>query len=226
MSKNPFDFSEELYEYVKSVSLRESEQLRLLREVTEKMELANMQISPDQGQFMAMLVKLMNAKCIVEVGTFTGYSALAMAQALPDDGRLIACDISREWTRIGQPFWEQAGVADRIDLRIGPALDTMDELLDEGLAGTVDLIFIDADKGNYQHYYQRGIELLKTNGLIVVDNVFWDGAVIDDQNQKEDTVSIRNMNRIIFRDQRVDISMIAIGDGLFLARKSEERISD
>ena len=219
MSKNPFDFSEELYEYIKSVSLRESEQLRLLREVTQEMELANMQISPDQGQFMAMLVKLINAKCIVEVGTFTGYSALAMAQALPDDGRLIACDISREWTRIGQPFWEQAGVADRIDLRIGPALDTMDELLDEGLAGTVDLIFIDADKGNYQHYYQRGIELLKTNGLIVVDNVFWDGAVIDDRNQKEDTVSIRNMNRIIFRDQRVDISMIAIGDGLFLARK-------
>ena len=219
MSKNPFEFSEELYEYVKSVSLRESEQLRLLREATQGMELANMQISPDQGQFMAMLVKLMNAKCIVEVGTFTGYSALAMAQALPDDGRLIACDISREWTRIGQPFWEQAGVADRIDLRIGPALDTMDELLNEGLAGTVDLIFIDADKGNYQHYYQRGIELLKTNGLIVVDNVFWDGAVIDDRNQKEDTVSIRNMNRIIYRDQRVDISMIAIGDGLFLARK-------
>ncbi len=219
MSKNPFEFSEELYEYVKSVSLRESEQLRLLREATQGMELANMQISPDQGQFMAMLVKLMNAKCIVEVGTFTGYSALAMAQALPDDGRLIACDISREWTRIGQSFWEQAGVADRIDLRIGPALDTMDELLDEGLAGTVDLIFIDADKGNYQHYYQRGIELLKTNGLIVVDNVFWDGAVIDDRNQKEDTVSIRNMNRIIFQDQRVDISMIAIGDGLFLARK-------
>ncbi len=219
MSKNPFDFSEELYEYVKSVSLRESEQLRLLREATQGMELANMQISPDQGQFMAMLVKLVNAKCIVEVGTFTGYSALAMAQALPDDGRLIACDISREWTGIGQSFWEQAGVADRIDLRIGPALDTMDELLNEGLAGTVDLIFIDADKGNYQHYYQRGIELLKTNGLIVVDNVFWDGAVIDDRNQKEDTVSIRNMNRIIYRDQRVDISMIAIGDGLFLARK-------
>ncbi len=219
MSKNPLDFSEELYEYVKSVSLRESEQLRSLRKVTQGMELANMQISPDQGQFMAMLVKLMNAKCIVEVGTFTGYSALAMAQALPDDGRLIACDISREWTSTGEIYWEQAGVADRIDLRIGPALDTMDELLDEGLAGTVDLIFIDADKENYQHYYQRGIELLKTNGLIVVDNVFWDGAVIDDQNQKEDTVSIRNMNRIISRDQRVDISMIAIGDGLFLVRK-------
>ena len=219
MSKNPLDFSEELYEYVKSVSLRESEQLRLLREVTQEMELANMQISPDQGQFMAMLVKLMNAKCIVEVGTFTGYSALAMAQALPDDGRLIACDISREWTSRGEIYWERAGVADRIDLRIGPALETMDELLDEGLAGSVDLIFIDADKGNYRNYYERGVELLKTNGLIVVDNVFWDGAVIDDRNQKEDTVSIRNMNRIISRDQRVDISMIAIGDGLFLARK-------
>ncbi len=219
MSKNPLDFSEELYEYVKSVSLRESEQLRSLREVTQEMELANMQVSPDQGQFMAMLVKLMNAKCVVEVGTFTGYSALAMAQALPDDGRLIACDISREWTSTGEIYWEQAGVADRIDLRIGPALETMDELLDEGLAGSVDLIFIDADKGSYRNYYERGIELLKTNGLIVVDNVFWDGAVIDDRNQKEDTVSIRNMNRIISRDQRVDISMIAIGDGLFLARK-------
>ena len=219
MSKNPVSYDENMYQYIKSVSLRESEQLRLLREATQAMEQANMQISPDQGQFMAMLVKLMNARCIVEVGTFTGYSALAMAQALPEDGRLIACDISREWTSTGQIYWEQAGVADRIDLRIGPALDTMDELLDEGLAGTVDLIFIDADKGNYQHYYQRGIELLKTNGLIVVDNVFWDGAVIDDRNQEEDTVSIRNMNQIISRDQRVDISMIAIGDGLFLARK-------
>ncbi len=219
MSKNPVSYDEKMYQYIKSVSLRESEQLRLLGEATQAMEQANMQISPDQGQFMAMLVKLMNARCIVEVGTFTGYSALAMAQALPDDGRLIACDISREWTSAGQIYWEQAGVADRIDLRIGPALETMDELLNEGLAGSVDLIFIDADKGNYQRYYERGIELLKTNGLIVVDNVFWDGAVIDDRNQEEDTVSIRNMNQIICRDQRVDISMIAIGDGLFLARK-------
>ena len=219
MPKNPLSHDEEMYRYMQSVSLRESEELKSLREITQAMEKANMQISPDQGQFMAMLVKLMNARCIVEVGTFTGYSALAMAQALPDDGRLIACDISREWTGTGQIYWERAGVADRIDLRIGPALDTMDELLNEGLAGVVDLIFIDADKGNYPHYYERGIELLKTNGLIVVDNVFWDGAVVDECNQEEDTVSIRNMNRLISWDQRVDISMIAVGDGLFLARK-------
>ncbi len=219
MSKNPISYDEKMYQYMQSVALRESETLGALREVTQRMEQANMQISPDQGQFMALLVKLMNAKYIVEVGTFTGYSALAMAQALPDDGRLIACDISREWTRTGQVYWERAGVAERIDLRIGPALDTMDELLAEGLAGAVDLVFIDADKGNYPHYYERGIELLKTNGLIVVDNVFWDGAVIDEHNQEEDTVSIRNMNRLISRDRRVDISMIAIGDGLFLARK-------
>lgn len=219
MSKNPVSFGEELYEYIKSVSLRESETCRLLREVTQEMEMARMQISPDQGQFMALLVRLMNAKCIVEVGTFTGYSALIMAQALPEDGRLIACDISREWTRVGQPFWEQAGVADKIDLRIGPAADTLDQLLDQGMAEAVDLVFIDADKVNYQNYYQRGLELLKTNGLIVVDNVFWGGAVVDGQNQKEDTVSIRNINQTISQDQRVDISMISVGDGLFLARK-------
>ena len=183
------------------------------------MESAQMQISPDQGQFMAMLVKLLNAKTVVEVGTFTGYSALAMAQALPEQGRLIACDLSSEWTDMGKPFWQQAGVDHKIDLRLGPALETLDQLIESGWSESVDMIFIDADKGNYVNYYQRALKLLRPNGLIIVDNVFWDGAVIDQTDQSEDTVSIRKMNQCISDDNTVDISMISVGDGLFLVRK-------
>jgi caffeoyl-CoA O-methyltransferase len=178
-----------------------------------------MQISPDQGQFMALLVKLLDARIIVEVGTYTGYSALAMAGALPGDGRLIACDISREWTNIGLPFWEQAGVRDKIDLRIAPALDTLDQLLEQGLAGKVDLVFIDADKTSYVNYYDRAYRLLRPNGLILIDNVFWSGAVADPDITDEDTIAIRRLNDLVSRDDRVDISMISVGDGLFLARK-------
>ncbi len=219
MSKNPVSQFEGLYDYIKSVSLRESPELQLLRQATQGMEMAGMQISPDQGQFMALLVKLINARSIVEVGTFTGYSALAMAQALPDDGRLIASDISQEWTSIGIPFWEQAGVGHKIDLRIGPALQTLDGLLDQGMTGKVDLVFIDADKVNYTDYYDRAYRLLRPNGLVLVDNVFWDGAVADADDNQEDTLAIRALNQTISADERVDISMIAVGDGLFLARK-------
>lgn len=219
MPKNPLTHDEVLYDYLKQVSVRESEPLRLLREVTQGMEMAMMQISPDQGQFMAMLVKLINAKTIVEVGTFTGYSTLAMAEALPDDGKLIACDISEEWTNVGKPFWEQAGVSKLINLKIGPATETLETLLRSGLENQVDLIFIDADKPNYTHYYDIGYKLLKQNGLIVVDNVFWSGSVIDETDQDESTVAIRDINSRISADDRVDISMISVGDGLFLARK-------
>ncbi len=219
MSKNPLNHEAALYEYLVSVSVRESDALKQLREATRKMEMAMMQISPDQGQFMAMLVQLVNAKTVIEVGTFTGYSTLCMAQALPEDGRVIACDISTEWTDIGKPFWKQAGVAEKIALRIGPALDTLDALISSGLEGHVDLVFIDADKVNYGEYYERAVRLVRRNGLIVVDNVFWGGAVIDEENNEESTTAIRMINRRISRDDRVDIAMVAVGDGLFLARK-------
>ena len=219
MSKNPLNHEAALYEYLVSVSVRESDALKQLREATGRMEMAMMQISPDQGQFMAMLVQLVNAKTVIEVGTFTGYSTLWMAEALPGDGRVIACDISTEWTDIGKPFWKQAGVAEKITLRIGPALDTLDELISSGLEGHVDLVFIDADKVNYGHYYERAVRLVRRNGLIVVDNVFWGGAVIDEENNEESTTAIRAINRQVSRDDRVDIAMVAVGDGLFLARK-------
>ncbi len=219
MSKNPLNHEAALYKYLVSVSVRESDALKQLREATGKMEMAMMQISPDQGQFMAMLVQLVNAKTVIEVGTFTGYSTLWMAEALPGDGRVIACDISTEWTDIGKPFWKQAGVAEKITLRIGPALDTLDELISSGLEGHVDLVFIDADKVNYGHYYERAVRLVRRNGLIVVDNVFWGGSVIDEENNGESTAAIRAINRQISKDDRVDIAMVAVGDGLFLARK-------
>ena len=220
MPKNPLSHGDALYDYLKLVCVRESDPLRLLRETTATMEKAVMQISPDQGQFMAMLVRLMGAVTIVEVGTFTGYSALAMAQALPDEGKLIACDVSAEWTRVGIPFWEQAGVDHKIDLRIAPAKDTLDELLAHGYEGLVDLVFIDADKVNYHHYYERAFHLVRQNGLIIVDNVFWGGRVVDEADQEEDTVAIRAINQRISTDPRVDVAMVAVGDGLLLARKT------
>ncbi|MCY4314443.1 MAG: class I SAM-dependent methyltransferase [Gammaproteobacteria bacterium] len=185
------------------------------------MEQSMMQISPDQGQFMALMVKLMGAKTIVEIGTFTGYSALAMAQALPPDGRLIACDISREWTLVGRPYWEQAGVSQNIDLRLAPALDTLDELLQSGFKESVDMVFIDADKENGIAYYERSLQLLRPGGLVIADNAFWGGAVADPDNTEVATEAIRDLTRLIHKDSRVESSMIAVGDGLMLARKRD-----
>ncbi len=219
MSKNPIANDEALYDYLKSVSVRETTQLIQLRKQTASMPSSGMQISPDQGQFMAMLVHLIEAKHIIEIGTFTGYSTLCMALALPDDGRIIACDVSREWTTVGQVYWDQAGVQDKIDLRLGPALDTLDSLLSQGCQGTFDLAFIDADKANYDHYYEKCLQLIKPNKLILIDNVFWGGAVLDSQRDDEDTNSIRALNAKIATDPRIDRSMITIGDGLTLVRK-------
>ncbi len=221
MAKNPVKNSVEMYQYILDNTLEESESLHLLRQATSTMEQSMMQISPDQGQFMALMVKLMGAKTIVEIGTFTGYSTLAMAQALPPNGRLIACDISEEWTSVGRPYWEQADVSQKIDLRLASALDTLDELLQSGLRESVDMVFIDADKENGIAYYERSLQLLRPGGLVIVDNAFWGGAVADLDNSEADTNAIRELTRLIHRDIKVDSSMIAVGDGLLLARKRE-----
>ncbi len=223
MAKNPVQNPEQMYHYILDNTLDESEALYLLRETTSNMEHSMMQISPDQGQFMALMVKLMGATTIVEIGTFTGYSALAMAQALPADGRLIACDISREWTLVGRPYWERAGVSEKIDLRLAPALDTLHELLESGFKEAVDMVFIDADKENGIAYYECSLQLLRPGGLVIVDNAFWGGAVADPDNTEADTEAIRELTCLIHEDTRVESSMIAVGDGLLLARKCETK---
>jgi predicted O-methyltransferase YrrM len=211
--------SEALYAYLLDVSLREDDVLRRLREETAGMENANMQIGPDQGQLMALLVELVGAKNVLEIGTFTGYSALAMALALPEDGRLVACDISEEWTSVGRRYWEEAGVADRIELRLAPAAETLRALLAEGRAGTFDFAFIDADKGGYETYYESTLELLRPGGLVAVDNTLWEGKVADPTVHDADTEAIRAFNRKLGGDERVSLSLVPIGDGLTLARK-------
>lgn len=219
MGKQTLDLRDDLYSYLLEVSLQESPVLRALRKETDQLENAQMQISPDQGQFMALLVKLIAAKQIIEIGTFTGYSALVMAQALPDTGKLIACDTSVEWTSIASKYWRLAGINDRIDLRLAPALETLQLLVDDGHAGQFDLVFIDADKVNIQNYYEHSLDLLKSGGVVLVDNVLWGGSVIDSRDDSDDTSSIREFNKCLSQDERVEISMIPIGDGLTIARK-------
>lgn len=211
--------TEALHRYLLSVSLREPESLRRLREETASLPMAGMQIAPDQGQFMSLLVKLVGARRILEVGVFTGYSSLVMALALPADGRLTALDVSEEWTAVARRHWREAGVADKIDLRLRPALDSLDALLAEGLAGSYDLAFIDADKQNYLGYYERCLQLLKPGGLLLVDNALWGGQVADPQDNGEDTCAIRALNARIHGDPRVDLSLLPIADGLMLALK-------
>ncbi|MCY4051168.1 MAG: class I SAM-dependent methyltransferase [Gammaproteobacteria bacterium] len=221
MAKNPVKNSVQMYQYILDNTLKESKILRLLRETTSTMEKSMMQISPDQGQFMALMVKLMGATTIIEIGTFTGYSALVMAQALPVNGKLIACDVSHEWTSIGRTYWEQAGVNQKIDLRLAPALDTLNELLETGFKEDVDMVFIDADKENGITYYELTLQLLRPGGLVIIDNAFWGGAVAEPDNTEVDTEAIRELTRLIHEDVRVESSMIAVGDGLLLARKCE-----
>jgi len=219
MSNRSISLTDALYQYLLDVSLRESDLQRRLREETATHPMARMQISPEQGQFMALLVKLVGARRCLEVGVFTGYSSLSVALALPEDGAIVACDVSEEWTAIARRYWAEARVAAKIDLRLAPALTTLDSLLASGASGTIDLAFIDADKVNYLAYYQRALQLLRTGGLIVVDNTLWSGRVADPEVADEDTVALRHFNECLHLDDRVDLSMVPIGDGLTLARK-------
>ena len=219
MAKRFLAMDARLYGYVLDHSLREPAVLAELREETAKLAQAGMQIGPDQGQFMALLAKLAGARRCIEIGVFTGYSALAVALALPADGRIVACDKSEEWTAIARRFWKEAGVESKIDLRLGEAIATLEALLAEGGAGRYDFAFIDADKGNYLAYYERCLKLLRPGGLIVVDNTLWSGDVADMSNTKADTVSLRAFNDALRRDERIDLALLAIGDGVTLARK-------
>ena len=219
MSKQTTGLEQHLADYIQSISLREPDILKQLREETAKLSMARMQISPEQGQFMALLAQLMGAKKTLEIGVFTGYSALAVALALPDDGKVIACDISEEYTAIAKDFWERAGVSEKIDLRIAPALETLEKLITEGETGSFDLAFIDADKRNYENYYERALILLRPGGLILIDNVLWSGKVLDPTITDKQTQAIREFNRKLYQDSRISLSLIAIADGLTLALK-------
>ena len=219
MSARTLQITPALYEYLMKVGVRESAAAAALRIETSKMPMAMMQISPEQAAFMQLIVKLLGVRRALEVGTFTGYSALAVAEAMPADGRLIACDVSKEWTSVGKPHWAAAGVADKIDLRIAPAVATLDKLIAEGQSNTFDFAFIDADKSNYDNYYERALKLVRVGGLIGIDNTLWNGAVVDASRQDDDTKAIRALNTKVHGDTRVDVVLLPIGDGLTLARR-------
>lgn len=221
MSTRTLNLDDRLHAYLLAVGVREPEVLARLRAETARLPMARMQISPEQGQFMALLVKLTGARRCLEVGTFTGYSALACALALPPDGQLVAMDVSAEWTAIARRYWEEAGVAGRIQLRLGPAAETLAELAAGPGAGSYDFMFVDADKTGYARYLELGLELLRPGGLMAFDNVLWSGRVADPADQDEDTVALRDLNERLRRDGRVDIALVPIGDGLTLARKRE-----
>jgi predicted O-methyltransferase YrrM len=217
--KKTIGIEQPLYDYLLSVSLAEPEVLQQLRTETATFSNAIMQIAPEQGQFMALLVRLMGAKKALEVGVFTGYSSLCVAIALPEDGKLVACDISDEYTSVARRYWDKAGVGNKIDLKIAPAIETLDELLANGESETFDFAFIDADKSNYSNYYDRALKLIRSGGLIAVDNVLWSGAVADPEIQDNRTNNIREFNQKLHEDERVTISLVPIADGLTLALK-------
>ncbi len=220
MSTRSFLVPEQLADYVDQNWIDEAAVLSELRDETAStMEAANMQISPDLGQFLTVLIKGINARRTVEVGVFTGYSSTVTALALPPDGRIIACDVSEEFTSMARRYWAKAGVANKIELRLGPALDTLDQMIALGGAGHYDFAFIDADKANYWGYFERCLQLLRPGGLIAVDNVLWSGRVADNSDQEENTVAIRDFNRRVHADKRVIASLVPIGDGLTLAAK-------
>jgi predicted O-methyltransferase YrrM len=221
MANRTLSLNDALYAYLHRVSLREPKVLRKLREATEQEEHANMRSAPEQGQFMAMLLGLIGARRVIEVGTFTGYGTLWLAQALPEDGEIVTCDISERWTFVARRFWEEAGVLPKVRLELGPALETLDLLLANGEAGEFDFAFIDADKINYDGYYERCLKLVRPGGIIAVDNVLWGGDVIDEANHEESTEAIRAFNLKLADDLRIELSMLPIADGLTLAVKRQ-----
>lgn len=220
MSRTTNVLPDSIYQYLCSVSLREPALLAELREVTRTLPRASMQLSPEEGQFLSLLIKLAGARKCLEVGVFTGYSSTCIALALPPEGRLIACDVNVEWTTIARQYWERAGVANKIDLRLGPGIDLLDALLADGQAGTFDFAFIDADKSNYLNYYERALKLVRSGGLIGIDNTLWYGKPADPAVNDPDTEAIREVNRRVHADARVTMSLVPIGDGLTLALKS------
>jgi len=219
MSNKTFTLSDDLYAYLFEHSVREPDILRRLREETARDSMARMQIAPEQGQLMQLLVRLMGARRYLEVGVFTGYSSLAVALALPADGRIVACDVSDTWTAVARRYWAEAGVAEKIDLRLAPALQTLDQLIAGGAAGSFDFAFIDADKTSYRAYYERALTLIRVGGLIAVDNTLWEGRVADPMARDADTRAIRDFNRHLRDDRQVHLCLVPIGDGLSLALK-------
>ena len=219
MSNRTLQIDDRLYAYLTEVSLRELPVLADLRKETATLAMASMQIAPEQGQFMAFLIKLMGAERCLEVGSFTGYSALVCAMALPAQGRLIALDSSEEWTDIARRYWRTAGVDAKIELRLGLAAESLRDLLDSGERGSFDFMFIDADKTGYRTYFDLGLELLRPGGVMAFDNVLWGGRVADPRVSDEDTVAIRELNRFLLELPDIDLSLVPIGDGLTLVRK-------
>jgi caffeoyl-CoA O-methyltransferase len=210
---------QDIQNYIIATTVREPDVLRDLREETAALPNAQMQIGPDQGAFMQLLAKLVGARRYLEVGVFTGYSALAVALALPGNGRVVACDTSKEYTDMARRYWERAGVENKIELRLAPALQTLDELIAQGAAGTFDLAFVDADKANVDNYYERCLVLLRQNGLLLVDNVLWSGTVLDSMITDADTQALRALNLKAGHDERVDASLVAMCDGILMVRK-------
>ena len=219
MSGKSLALSESLYNYILSTSLREPAILKSLREATAQLPMSRMQIAPEQGQFMALLIKLIGAKKTLEVGVFTGYSALVTALALPDDGKIIACDKDEQYTNMAKPYWERANVSHKIDLRIAPAQLTLEQLIADGQENTFDFAFIDADKRSYSIYYEQVLKLIRPGGLMAIDNVLWSGRVADPNNTDKRTIAIREFNQQLHQDERVNISLVPISDGLTLAMK-------
>jgi predicted O-methyltransferase YrrM len=219
MTARTLNLDDSLYHYLLDVSLRETPLLKRLRDETQALPMARWQVAPEQGQFLALLVNLTGARRLLEIGTFTGYSALCMAAALPDDGSLICCDMPGDYNATARRYWQEAGLAGRIDLRLAPALQTLDELERQGQDGRFDLVFIDADKANYPTYLEHALRLLRVGGLAVFDNTLWSGRVLEENPQSADTRAIQALNRALKDDSRVDLSLLPLGDGLTLCRK-------